>query len=317
MQRRRFLIGVPAIAAGAVVACSARPPSRAAVGALIPAPQQSSRVILVPALANDGAPLHAALSASQAFQGGAVRVTASAGHVGSATLFGRTSALVPSAAGLETFVGLGTQDPPGTTVLEVAVEGPLGGIVLLPFAVLKTDWTADYIIIPPPDPNDPDPPPPDLPDEQPRLNELYRGLAPRHYRDGWTSPLAPPAPISGYFGEQRSFNGGPLGGHHGGTDFGVIAGTPVLAVNDGTVVLAERVRVRGRLVVIDHGGGVFSAYAHMSEISVQPGASVVQGQRVGLVGSTGLSTAPHLHWELAVGGVLVDGLRWLDGSQGF
>jgi murein DD-endopeptidase MepM/ murein hydrolase activator NlpD len=63
--------------------------------------------------------------------------------------------------------------------------------------------------------------------------------------------------------------------------------------------------------------GVFSLYGHMSERAVEVGDTVTKGQVLGYVGSTGLSTGAHLHWEVSVFGVLVDGLRWLDGSQGF
>jgi murein DD-endopeptidase MepM/ murein hydrolase activator NlpD len=74
---------------------------------------------------------------------------------------------------------------------------------------------------------------------------------------------------------------------------------------------------RGNMVVLDHGGGVFSLYGHMDSISVVEGQVLAGGAEVGRVGSTGLSTGPHLHWEMSVSGVLVDGLRWLDGTQGF
>jgi murein DD-endopeptidase MepM/ murein hydrolase activator NlpD len=62
---------------------------------------------------------------------------------------------------------------------------------------------------------------------------------------------------------------------------------------------------------------LFSGYAHLSELSVAEGQLVGQGDRVGLVGSTGLSTGAHLHWEMATGGVLVDALRFTDGTNGF
>ena len=82
-------------------------------------------------------------------------------------------------------------------------------------------------------------------------------------------------------------------------------------------MLAEELAVRGNMVIIDHGGGVFSGYAHLSALHVTAGQTVTGGDVIGLVGTTGLSTGPHLHWEMAVAGVLVDGLRWLDGTQGY
>ncbi len=312
--RRRFLLSAGSLAAVAAGVASGR--TRGLTQTLGQAPTAKYRVRL-PALSADGPPFEAYLSSASVYQGGALRVRTNLGTAGTTTIFGRSYPLAALDRGLEGFVGLGTEDSVGLTTVTVRVTAPAAETARLQVRVLRTDWTVDHIILPPPNPNDPDPPPPDLPDEQPRLNEIYRGLTPRKWRDGWLAPLRPPLSISGYFGEQRSFNGGPVQGHHGGTDFGAEAGTPVLATNDGMVALAERVRVRGRLVVIDHGGGIFSCYGHQSELAVQAGQLVTQGQVVGMVGSTGLSTGPHLHWEMAVGGVLVDGLRWLDGSQGF
>jgi murein DD-endopeptidase MepM/ murein hydrolase activator NlpD len=141
-------------------------------------------------------------------------------------------------------------------------------------------------------------------------------VTPRKWEPGWSRPLDELV-VTGYFGEQRSFNGGPVQGHHSGTDLGAGAGTPIHATNAGTVVLSGLYLYRGNLVVVDHGSGIFSLYGHMSERAVTEGAAVTKEQVLGYVGSTGLSTGPHLHWELAVAGVIVDGLRWLDGTQGF
>jgi murein DD-endopeptidase MepM/ murein hydrolase activator NlpD len=71
------------------------------------------------------------------------------------------------------------------------------------------------------------------------------------------------------------------------------------------------------MVVVDHGGGVFSGYAHLASLAVAEGELVAMGDTLGFVGSTGLSTGAHLHWEMAAGGVLVDGIRFVDGSNGF
>jgi murein DD-endopeptidase MepM/ murein hydrolase activator NlpD len=277
--------------------------------------------LALPALSSEGPNMEVTLSDQTVYQGGAIYVRVNnVAASGRSEFRGRNSPLVASlGGGLEGFVPIGTEDPTGLSELRVEVDSYTAGFEYRAFAikVLKTNWTVDYIVIPPPDPNDPDPPPPDLPDEQPRLNELYLGVTARKWLPTWVAPVPEPLVVSGYFGEQRSFNGGPVQGHHGGTDFGYAAGTPVLATNSGTVVLAERVRVRGNCVVIDHGGGVFSLYGHMQSLNATVGQQVGQGAVVGYVGSTGLSTGPHLHWELAVAGVLVDGLRWIDGSQRF
>jgi murein DD-endopeptidase MepM/ murein hydrolase activator NlpD len=68
--------------------------------------------------------------------------------------------------------------------------------------------------------------------------------------------------------------------------------------------------VRGRAVILDHGRGVFTGFWHLSQIDVTVGQVVGKGQVVGLVGNSGLSTGPHLHWEMRVLGVAVDAFQW-------
>ncbi len=274
--------------------------------------------LMLPSVARDGPPSDVTLSKSSAYQAGAIQVRVTRAQAGTATLFGRVSTLVPDGDGLVGYVGIGIDDPPYSADITVAFTTNDGARQQQDrwISILKTAWTVDYIILPPPDPNAP-PPPPGLVDEQPRLNAIYATITPRQWTDGWIAPLAGPLYVTGYFGEQRSFDGGPVQGHHGGTDLGADLGTPIYATNAGKIVLAEQVLERGNLVVIDHGGGVFSAYGHMSAFAVSAGQTVSKGQVIGYVGSTGLSTGPHLHWEIAVNGFAVDGLRWLDGSQGF
>lgn len=92
-------------------------------------------------------------------------------------------------------------------------------------------------------------------------------------------------------------------------------GTRLYAPADGEVVFTASLVVRGNVVVIDHGWGVYSAYDHFSEILVQPGDIVRTGQTIGLGGETGRTTGPHLHWEVWVGGVQIDPADWLE--QGY
>jgi murein DD-endopeptidase MepM/ murein hydrolase activator NlpD len=274
--------------------------------------------LLLPSIARDGPPSEVALSKASVYQAGALQVRVTHAKAGTATLFGRVSTLVPDGDGLLGYVGIGIDDPPYSADIKVAYTTSDGAREQQDrwITILKTQWTVDYIILPPPDPNAP-PPPPGLVDEQPRLNAIYATVTPRQWTDGWIAPLAGPLYVTSYFGEQRSFDGGPVQGHHGGTDLGADMGTPIYATNNGTVVLAEQVLERGNLVVLDHGGGIFSAYGHMSQFAVTVGQTVTKGQVIGYVGSTGVSTGPHLHWEIAVDGFAVDGLRWIDGSQGF
>jgi murein DD-endopeptidase MepM/ murein hydrolase activator NlpD len=98
---------------------------------------------------------------------------------------------------------------------------------------------------------------------------------------------------------------------HEGIDIGCAYGAPNRAAAAGTVIYAGWMSGYGNLVVVDHGNGLSTAYAHASSLAVSVGQSVVQGQTVSYVGSTGHSTGPHLHFEVRVNGVAVDPLAYL------
>lgn len=95
---------------------------------------------------------------------------------------------------------------------------------------------------------------------------------------------------------------------HAGLDIGASWGSPIVAAGDGRVIAAGWAGGYGREVQIAHGGGVTSLYGHMSEIVAQPGSFVRAGQLIGYVGSSGLSTGPHVHFEVRVGGTPVNPL---------
>jgi hypothetical protein len=144
------------------------------------------------------------------------------------------------------------------------------------------------------------------------LRPLYDGFTPRRLWEGFF--LRPTSgPITDVFGSRRSYNGGPAVGSHSGVDFGADAGTPVMAAATGRVAYAGPLPVRGNTVVIDHGAGVFTGYCHLSSISAQAEQEVRAGDEIARVGSSGLATGPHLHWEVAVGGYHVNGMLWLAG----
>jgi murein DD-endopeptidase MepM/ murein hydrolase activator NlpD len=91
-------------------------------------------------------------------------------------------------------------------------------------------------------------------------------------------------------------------------------GDPIYAAADGVVVYQGLLTVRGNATMIDHGRGVFTAYMHQSEILVEIGEHVEEGQLIGRVGNTGRVEGPHLHFEVIVGGVQVEPLQWLEGE---
>ena len=119
--------------------------------------------------------------------------------------------------------------------------------------------------------------------------------------------------FSSYFGNRRSYNNGTFNGFHGGLDFRVVLMTfNIYAPAPGRVVYAGPMTIRGNTTFIDHGQGVYSGYAHQSEIKVAVGDMVQEGQIIGLIGSTGRVTGPHLHWDIWVNGNQVDPFDWVD-----
>jgi murein DD-endopeptidase MepM/ murein hydrolase activator NlpD len=147
--------------------------------------------------------------------------------------------------------------------------------------------------------------------ERRKVNAVYAGVSGEQLWSGtFGLPLAGEIRVTAPFGQRRSYNGGPVSSYHAGQDLGADKGVPVLAPITGTVALAEPLKVRGRAVIIDHGLGVFTGFWHLSQIDVAVGQTVRRDEVIGLVGNSGLSTGPHLHWEMRVLGVPVDPFQW-------
>jgi hypothetical protein len=129
----------------------------------------------------------------------------------------------------------------------------------------------------------------------------------------WSEPFLRPrdARITSGFGHGREFNG-TVQSRHMGVDFAGAVGTPVAAANRGVVALVDHFHLAGRVVYLDHGGGLVTAYFHMSEALVAAGDTVERGQTIGRVGATGRVTGPHLHWIARYGSVTVNPLTLLD-----
>lgn len=142
------------------------------------------------------------------------------------------------------------------------------------------------------------------------LREIYRTITPeRLWRGAFVRPVAVDEPGTG-FGARRIINGKPRM-PHGGTDYAAPRGTPVVSANDGRVALVGEYFFPGRLVVVDHGLGLYTLYFHLDEVRVETGERVGRGQTVGTVGSTGRATGPHLHFGVQVGAARVDPERLL------
>jgi murein DD-endopeptidase MepM/ murein hydrolase activator NlpD len=125
----------------------------------------------------------------------------------------------------------------------------------------------------------------------------------REWSGNFEAPVT--AAISDTFGTQRTFNGHVQSTHQG-LDYAAGTGTPVEAVNAGTILLAGPLYFEGNCVVIDHGQGLQTIYMHLSEIAVKEGDRVGRGQKLGLVGGTGRATGPHLHLAVRWRGEYLD-----------
>jgi len=142
--------------------------------------------------------------------------------------------------------------------------------------------------------------------ESKKVSEIFSKTTPeRLWRGTFLRPV--PGEVISSFGKRSFVNGQPRSPHSG-TDFRAAEGTPILAPNAGRVVLVEDLYFAGGTVIIDHGLGLYSYFAHLSKFSVTEGEVLEQGEVVGQVGATGRVTGPHLHWTLRLAGARIDPL---------
>jgi len=154
-------------------------------------------------------------------------------------------------------------------------------------------------------------------EERARLREIWTQITPTPQWNGpFATPIADFLQISANYGARRSYNGGPYLTYHEGVDYSAYAGTPVFAPAAGTVVVAEPLYVRGGAVILDHGLGVYTGYYHLSAIHATAGQQVQPGDVLGEVGTTGLSTGNHLHWDMLINGIWVDAALWQEQDLG-
>jgi murein DD-endopeptidase MepM/ murein hydrolase activator NlpD len=234
------------------------------------------------------------------------------------TLDGAPLEVFWTGSGYEGLFAFGLDAPPGEHPLQIRVADPSTGASLDEAATLKVEKFAykdEQVAIPfrlQPLLN------PKL--NQNELAQLAAIYAVHTYPVGFDWPFSVPVPggiITSRFGNNRVYNGGVLRARHTGIDFRRSIGEPIQASADGMVVLAQTLNIRGNVVILDHGHGVFSQYAHLSQFQVQTGQVVHRGQIIGLAGSTGRANGPHLHFEVIVNGFPVDPLLWLALAPGF
>jgi len=141
--------------------------------------------------------------------------------------------------------------------------------------------------------------------EMDKLFNIFNRFTPeRYYGGGFVIPH--PAELVAWFGTYRRYPGQENWTRHTGIDMKVGPGVPVAATASGRVILSEMLPIRGNYVLIDHGWGIYSGYAHLSERFVVPGEWVHKEDIIGLSGLTGRTTGAHIHFETAANGVWVD-----------
>lgn len=148
--------------------------------------------------------------------------------------------------------------------------------------------------------------------EMARLESIFNNHTPERLwgADGFMLPILS-SELTSPFGAFRTFNG-TLQTRHTGWDIRTTLGVPVLASAAGQVAFAGRLDIRGNMVAVDHGAGVYSTYSHLSQIHVTRGQTVARGQIIGVTGDTGRSSGPHFHWEIAANGDYVDSVRFVN-----
>lgn len=141
-----------------------------------------------------------------------------------------------------------------------------------------------------------------------RLDQVFQRRQPVHFSPPFLRPVE--GEVISRFGLRRVLNGIPKSPHNG-VDFRGATGTKIKAMARGEVALADDLYYTGKTVILDHGGGLFSLYAHLETLAVTPGDMVTPGKRIGTIGSTGRSTGPHLHMGTRLGKARIDPLALL------
>jgi murein DD-endopeptidase MepM/ murein hydrolase activator NlpD len=150
--------------------------------------------------------------------------------------------------------------------------------------------------------------------EQAEFDRLWKVRSPTRL---WEGAFAPPVPggINSPFGFRRVINGAPRAPHTG-VDLKAALGSEVMAANQGRVVLKDDFFFSGNSLVLDHGGGLYTMYFHLSEFRVEKNAEVRKGEVIGLAGMTGRVTGPHLHWAARLSGARIDPMALLEIEEG-
>ncbi len=334
-----LLIALTLLSAAILAACDpatppaapAAPPSQPTVDEILALDQAQSAGVATPAPEVDAAPqpdpaqeeppepAEAAVEAlvfvepRQVRQGASFLVVVDSPNAGAASVAfeGAFLSFIREGGRLFTILPVDAEAPPGPLSLLISIadgEGRPALTVELEIEVLPANWTVEVV---------------EIDDENSRLLDpevIAEDLA---VRSGvqfskspvrlWSGFFRPPTAgvITSTFGVRRSYNFAEPVDYHTGMDHAGALGELVVAPNDGVVAWTGETERRGRGVIIDHGGGLFTTYWHLSSVSAEEGNPISRGDVLGRIGNTGLSTGPHLHWEVVVHGVAVDPIQWI------
>jgi murein DD-endopeptidase MepM/ murein hydrolase activator NlpD len=244
-------------------------------------------------------------------QSGSIYVESAKTGTPSGQFAGQTLIFTPIEDGYIALFGLDAFTEPGRPTLEITGggENPWRPFVQS-IQVLSSGYGIQYIDVP--EELAPLLAPEVRAQEDEFLVEIYTQFTDTALWDGpFTNPITNTV-ISARYGDARSYNQGPVEIFHTGIDFIGAIGTPIYAPAAGHVVFSNTLTIRGNTLIIDHGLGLMTGYYHLSSTHVAEGDLVEAGQLIAEGGSTGLSTGPHLHWDLRIMNAAVDGLQWIE-----
>ncbi len=226
-------------------------------------------------------------------------------------LAGQTLPFSPHEDGYVALIGFDAFAEPGDYLLELTgADTPHWTLLSQPVTLLPGDFGTEFINVPADQAALLEPSIRE--NEDAFLDTIYTQFEPEQLWNGLFQVPVTNTIVTSVYGNSRSYNGGPFDIFHTGVDFAGTIGTPILAPADGVVVYTGNLELRGRVVVVNHGLGVMTAYFHLSDIFVTEGDVVTTGQAIAAGGNTGLSTGPHLHWDLRIMGTAVNPLQWTE-----
>ena len=206
------------------------------------------------------------------------------------------------------FLGIHAQADPGAYTMAITAAKPDGTETSFEQLVLlaDVDFGSEYVYVTDGLSET------DIAEEDAIITSALDGKTSERYWSGtFTYPVDEPC-FGSLFGLDRTYNDGALYYYHTGVDFPVCASNlNVYAPAAGRIILADELYVKGNAIIIDHGWGVYSVFAHLSQFNVQVDDIVQPGDIIGLIGDTGRSAGPHLHFEINIGNTPVNPLTWL------